>query len=71
MTLRRYREETGLSLERFAKRTPLAKQTVSNAEAGRGVSYTTAIEILNALNQLRREEGQRELKLDDLQLNIV
>ncbi len=71
MTLRKYRLALNASQEDVSRRTSLSINTYRRAEAGTPVSYTTAQEILSALNQLRREEGQGELRLEQLELNIV
>ena len=45
--------------------------TYRNVEYGRNTSYTTAMAVLKALNELRSKQGLSPVALDDLGLSIV
>ena len=70
--LKRIRESLGVSQEAVAKRMPNVKlRTYIRAEVGKtSVRYTTAQEILNAINNLLQEAGRQPVTLDDLGLTI-
>ncbi len=70
--LERTRKELlrGLSQEAVAKRTSLTTRTYSRAEVGKPVKYSSALEILDAVNALLAERGTNAVTLDDLTLTI-
>lgn len=58
--------------EQVARKANLPLSTYRNAEKGKNVSYTTAKAILNAVNEMKRERGEKELdSIEDLGLSIV
>ncbi len=69
--LRRIREELGVSQEAVARRTTLTTGTYRRAEDGNAVKYTTAQEILQAINDLLRESNRSEISLEDLGLTLM
>jgi predicted transcriptional regulator len=69
--LRRIREELGVSQETVARRTSLTTGTYRRAEDGYPVKYSTAQEILQAINSLLREHKRSEVSLDDLGLTLM
>lgn len=69
--LRRIREELGVSQEAVARRTSLTTGTYRRAEDGNAVKYSTAQEILQAINSLRKEQNKVELSLEDLALTLM
>lgn len=62
------RGQLGVSQETIARRTRLITATYRRAENGLPVRYSTAMEILQAINSLLKERGMAELSLDDLGL---
>ena len=56
--LRRIREEMGLTQETVARRTTLTLGTYRRAEDGYPVKYSTAQEILQAINSFLREQRE-------------
>ena len=70
-SLRRIREELGLSQEAVARRTTASLGTYRRAENGFPVNYSTAQEILQAINSFLREHGKKEVTLDDLGLQLT
>ncbi len=70
--LARIRKELlrGLSQEAIAKRTSLTTRTYARAEDGKPVKYSSALEILDAINALLGERGMNAVTLDDLTLHI-
>jgi hypothetical protein len=68
-TLRGWRETIGVSREDVAKSTSVTVGTIRNAELGRKVTRRSALQILEALNNLKKSEHP-ELTLDDLGLII-
>jgi transcriptional regulator with XRE-family HTH domain len=60
----------GLSQETIAKRTSLTTRTYGRAEDGKPVKYSSALEILDAVNALLTERGADAVTLDDLTLTI-
>jgi len=71
LPLRRIREELGVSQETVARRTSLTTGTYRRAEDGYPVKYSTAQEILQAVNSLLREHQRSEVSLDDLGLTLM
>jgi transcriptional regulator with XRE-family HTH domain len=71
LPLRRIREELGVSQETVARRTSLTTGTYRRAEDGYPVKYSTAQEILQAINSLLREHKRSEVSLDDLGLTMM
>lgn len=69
--LRRIREEMGLTQETVARRTTLTFGTYRRAENGHPVQYSTAQEILQAINSFLRENGKSEVSLEDLGLTLM
>jgi len=70
--LERIRKELlrGLSQEAVAKRTSLTTRTYARAEDGKPVKYSSALEILDAVNALLAERNANAVTLDDLTLTI-
>ena len=60
----------GLSQEAVAKRTSLTTRTYAHAEDGKPVKYSSALEILDAVNALLAERSVNAVTLDDLTLTI-
>jgi transcriptional regulator with XRE-family HTH domain len=69
--LRRMREGLGLSQETVARRTSLTTGTYRRAEEGYALKYSTAQEILQAINSFLRESGKPTVSLDDLGLTLM
>jgi predicted transcriptional regulator len=69
--LRKIRDELGVSQESVARRTSLTTGTYRRAEDGYPVKYSTAQEILQAINGLLREKGKAEVSLKDLGLTLM
>ena len=69
--LRKIRSELGVSQETVARRTSLTTGTYRRAEDGYPVKYSTAQEILQAINSLLREKGKAEVSLEDLDLTLM
>ena len=69
--LRRIRDKLGVSQETVARRTSLTTGTYRRAEDGYPVKYSTAQEILQAINSLLREHNRSEVSLDDLSLTLM
>ncbi len=69
--LRVIREELGVSQEAVARRTSLTTGTYRRAENGHPLKYSTAQEILQAINSLLREHDRSEVSLDDLGLTLM
>ncbi len=70
-TLRRVREGLGVSQESVARRTSLTTGTYRRAEDGLPLKYTTAQEILSAINSFLGEKGEPLLSLEELGLNLM
>jgi transcriptional regulator with XRE-family HTH domain len=70
--LERIRKELlrGLSQENVSKRTSLTTRTYARAEEGKPVKYSSALEILDAINGLLAERGLSPVTLDNLGLTI-
>jgi transcriptional regulator with XRE-family HTH domain len=68
--LRRIRESIGVTQEDVARRTRLTIGTYRRAESGKPVKYSTAEEILRAINNLLAEKGQPKVSLPDLELKL-
>jgi len=70
--LERIRKELlrGLSQENVSKRTSLTTRTYARAEEGKPVKYSSALEILDAINGLLVERNMSPVTLDDLALTI-
>ncbi len=70
--LERIRKEVlrGLSQENVSKRTSLTTRTYARAEEGKPVKYSSALEILDAINELLAERSMNPVTLDDLGLTI-
>ncbi len=69
--LKQIREELGISQEGLARRTrSVSTGTVRNAENGRRVTYDTATQILETMNELLSEVGRPPITLDQLGLNL-
>ena len=69
--LRRIRNELKVSQERVARRTDLTIGTYRRAEDGHPLKYSTAQEILQAINGLLREHNKPEVSLEDLGLTLM
>ncbi len=69
--LRLIREELGISQEMVARRTSLTTGTYRRAENGHPLKYSTAQEILQAINSFLREHNRGEVSLDDLGLTLM
>lgn len=69
--LKQIRESLGLSQEGLARRTRgLSSRTIRNAETGQRVTFDTARQILEAINDIHTEVGRPTVTLDDLGLNL-
>jgi DNA-binding XRE family transcriptional regulator len=69
--LKEIRESLGVTQEMVARRTSrVSMRTYVNAENGKAIKYSTAMDILNALNSLLAERNRQPLTLDDLGLNL-
>ena len=70
--LERIRKELlrGLSQENVSKRTTLTTRTYARAEEGKPVKYSSALEILDAINVLLAERGMSPVTLDSLGLTF-
>jgi DNA-binding transcriptional regulator YiaG len=69
--LKQMRLELGLSQEGVARRTrSVSTGTVKNAESGRRIAYSNAIQILEVINNLLAEAGRPPVTLEGLGLNI-
>jgi transcriptional regulator with XRE-family HTH domain len=70
--LERIRKEMlqGVSQESVAKRTSLTTRTYARAEDGKPVKYSSALEILDAINELLEERGISPVNLNDLTVTI-
>ena len=69
--MRRIRDGLGVSQETVARRTSLSTGTYRRAEDGFPVKYSTAQELLQAINGLLREQGKAEVSLEDLGLTLM
>ena len=69
--LRHIRNELGVSQETVARRTSLTVGTYRRAEDSNPVKYSTAQEILQAINSLLREHNKPEISLQDLDLTLM
>jgi predicted transcriptional regulator len=69
--LRKIRQELGVSQETVARRTSLTTGTYRRAEDGYPLKYSTAQEILQAINSLLKEKGKAEVSLEDLGLTLM
>lgn len=69
--LKSIRERLGVTQENVARRTTLTTGTYRRAEDGNRVNYSTAQEILNAINSFLSEQGQPTITLDELGLNLT
>jgi len=69
--LRAIRESLGVSQEGLARRARhLTTRTVANAERGKRVTYESATQILEAINELLAEAGKPPVTLDQLGLHL-
>ena len=69
--LRAMRESLGLSQEGLARRTrSLSARTIRNAEAGQRVTFDSAYQILEAINNIHSEVGRPPVTIDDLGLTL-
>ena len=69
--LRAIRESLGVSQEGLTRRTrSLTTRTVANAERGKRVTYDSATQILEAINELLVEAGEPPVTLEQLGLNL-
>jgi transcriptional regulator with XRE-family HTH domain len=69
--LKSIRERLGVTQENVARRTSLTTGTYRRAEDGNRVNYSTAQEILNAINSFLSEQGQPAVTLEDIGLNLT
>ena len=69
--LRRIREELGIAQETVARRTSLTIGTYRRAENGQPVKYSTAQEILQAINGFLKEKHKIEVSLEELGLTLM
>lgn len=69
--LRAMRGTLGLSQEALSRRTrSLSARTIRNAEAGQRITFDTASQILEAINNIHREVGRPPITIDDLGLTL-
>lgn len=69
--LKQLRESLGLSQEGLARRTrSISARTIRNAESGQRITFETARQILEALNDIHSEVGRAAVTIDDLGLNL-
>ena len=69
--LRAIRESLSISQEGLARRTRnLTTSTVANAERGQRVTYDSAMQILEAINELLAQAGKPPVTLNQLGLNL-
>lgn len=69
--LKEIRESLGVTQEIVARRTSkVSMRTFVNAENGKAIKYSTAMDILSAINSLLAERNRQPLTLDDLELNL-
>jgi DNA-binding transcriptional regulator YiaG len=69
--LRAIRESLGVSQEGLARRArSLTTRTVANAERGKRVTYESATQILEAINELLAEAGKPPVTLDQVGLHL-
>jgi hypothetical protein len=69
--LRQIRENLGATQEGVTRRTrSLAVRTYVRAEDGERVTYGTAMQILDAINELLAERGRPPVTVDDLGLTL-
>ena len=69
--LRAIRERLGVSQEGLARRTrSLTTRTVANAERGKRVTYESATQILEVINELLAEASKPPVTLDQLGLHL-
>lgn len=69
--LKQIRESLGLSQEGLARRTrSISARTIRNAESGQRVSFETARQILEAINNIHAEVGRPAVTIDDLGLTL-
>lgn len=59
-----------ISQEGLARKADLTLQTYRRAETGGTIQYSTAMTILNALNQLLQEHEMSTLSIQDLDLKL-
>lgn len=69
--LRQIREELGLSQDALAKRMQINMRTYIRAEQGENVKYSTAVEIVETINELLKEAGKDPVKFEDLGINLA
>jgi transcriptional regulator with XRE-family HTH domain len=69
--LRQIRNELGASQETVARRTSMTIGTYRRAENGYPVNYSTAQEILQAINSLLREHNRPDISLEELDLRLT
>ncbi|GHO76596.1 hypothetical protein KSD_43670 [Ktedonobacter sp. SOSP1-85] len=69
--LRSIREGLGISQEALARRTSLTTGTYRRAENGLPVKYSTAQEILHAINGILKEHDKPEVSLEDIGLTLM
>jgi DNA-binding transcriptional regulator YiaG len=69
--LKQIRQRLNVSQEGVARRTrSVSTGTIKNAENGKRVTYDTATQILEAINILLVESGEKSVTLDDLGLTL-
>jgi|SRR5258707_6421927 hypothetical protein len=69
--LKQIRESLGATQEGVTRRTrSLAVRTYVRAEDGERVTYGTAKQILDAVNELLEEQGRPPVTMDDLGLTL-
>ena len=70
-SLKQLRESLGLSQEGLARRTrSISARTIRNAKSGQRVTFETARQILEAINNIHSEVGRPAVTIDDLGLNL-
>lgn len=69
--LRQIRESLGATQEQVVRRTrSLSIRTYVRAEDGEAVTNRTATQILDAINQLLKEDNRPEIEIRDLGLTL-
>jgi predicted transcriptional regulator len=71
INLRKIRESLGTTQEGVARRTRgIGLRTYIRAESGKRVTYETAYQILDAINEILSEASKPTVTLDDLGLTL-
>ena len=62
--------EPKVSQEDMARTANITLQTYRKAEGLKSIKYSTAIAILNVLNEILKTKGRNQVTLDDLNLTL-